>query len=67
MSPFEVQYLEELLTVLADDEKKMRDQLIHLDGQIAYNLRMRNAFEEELATHNSGIGEQKSETQDTGM
>ena len=40
--------IEQMYKVLEDEEKKMRDQVVYLNGQISYNRRMQEIFNQQL-------------------
>lgn len=40
--------IEQICKVLATDEKKMYDQVVHLNGQIAYNRKMQEILNQQL-------------------
>ena len=41
-------YIEQICKVLEADEKKMYDQVVHLNGQIAYNRKMWEILNQQL-------------------
>ena len=40
--------IEQLIKALDTEEKKMREQIIHLNGQIVYNQRMQETLNQQL-------------------
>ena len=53
-------YIEQICEVLRADEKSMRDQVIHINGQIVYNQRMQKILNQQLCAHALTAGKSKT-------
>lgn len=53
-------YIEQICEVLRADEKSMRDQIIHINGQIVYNQRMQKVLNRQLCAFASTVGKSKT-------